>query len=129
MKNELRSLGGAFLVGGCFGILMELLLLLFLKLNLPYAGSIMASLAVVGLLGSLLYVFGLYQKLEKFGGCGSYLPFSGFAAGTASMIIGMHCDGVPLKKAIFTTLKIMLIFIMICIAVSFLFGIIAALIG
>lgn len=129
MKKEFKSLYGAFIIGGCFGILMELLLMLFRVLGLPYSGGIMASLITVGLVGSILYVFGLYQKLEKFGGCGSYLPFSGFAAGTAAMIIGMRCDGIPLKKAIFTTLKMMLIFIIICIAVCFFFGIIAALIG
>ena len=128
MKNELQSLGGAFLVGGCFGILMELLELLFLGLGLPISACIMISLAVVGLLGSILYIFGIYQKLQNFGGCGAFLPFSGFAAGTASMIIGMRCGGAPLKQGILATLKIMLIFIVICMAVCFLFGVIAALI-
>jgi len=43
------------------------------------------ALASFGILGALLYLLGIYPKIEAFGGLGAMLPFAGLAAACAGM--------------------------------------------
>lgn len=61
----------AFVVGGVICILVQILMD-HTKLQ---PGRIMVLLVVSGV---VLGAFGIYQKIEEFGGCGATVPLSGF---------------------------------------------------
>ena len=61
----------AFLVGGLICVLVQILLD-HTKLQ---PGRVMVILVIAGV---ILGALGIYEKIEKFGGCGATVPLSGF---------------------------------------------------
>lgn len=75
----------AFIVGGAIGLLSELFFVLWT--GVFGAGSMWctpATLLTLGICGGLLFVFGIYQKIERFAGMGAVFPFSGLASAIAA---------------------------------------------
>ena len=78
MKNVPGRLLRAFVVGACIGLVSEVLFALWI---MPL------TLVSLGAIAAILYVFGIYQKLEAFGGMGAVLPFSGLVSAVATSYV------------------------------------------
>jgi hypothetical protein len=75
----------AFIVGGALSITGQLLATLFAALLGPesqFVGPL--TLVGLGIVGGILYLAGVYPKLEKWGEFGAFLPFSGFCVAIAT---------------------------------------------
>ncbi|MFA6808447.1 MAG: SpoVA/SpoVAEb family sporulation membrane protein [Eubacteriales bacterium] len=91
--NTLKPIMSAFVVGGLFSILGQGLMVLFISLlggNSPFIGPL--TLLSLGLIGAVLFIAGIYQKIEKIGAFGAILPFSGFAAAVAGVFAGTKVE-------------------------------------
>jgi hypothetical protein len=119
-----KAMGGAFLVGGLLCLLCEIILVIFSNTPLYAAGfSALVSLLVMGVIGSILFIAGIYPKLEKFGGMGAVLPFSGLAAAVAGITVGVgKATGSVGKGAITAFIEIMTKVIWLGIAISMVIG-------
>lgn len=88
MKNVPGRLLRAFVVGACIGLVSEVLFALWRALLGAASMWIMPlTLVSLGALAAILYVFGIYQQLEAFGGMGAVLPFSGLVSAVASSYV------------------------------------------
>ena len=79
-----KAVAGAFVVGGAFALIGELLNLMYtalLGIGSPYV--MFAVLVTLGVLAFVLYSTGVQKKISKAGGFGAILPFNGFACGIA----------------------------------------------
>lgn len=121
--NVAKKLLGAFIVGGCFGVIGQIVMV--------FVGGIMGSgsnmivpltLAIMGIIGVVLFAFGIYQKLLDIGGFGAIMPFCGLAAAVAGEICGIRGSGASLGKAVVGGLKPFVILIVIVTILSALIG-------
>ena len=84
----------AFLVGGSICLLGELLTMLYLSISIipssqaPTLTSITLIFISVSLTG-----FGIYDKIAKIAGAGTFLPITGFANAVASPAIDSRAEG------------------------------------
>lgn len=91
-----KRLFGAFFVGGCLGLACQLFASLWrMALGADSAYAVPAALVSLGVAGGVLYVAGLYQKIEKVGFFGAALPFSGLV----SAVAGQYLDGRERRRA------------------------------
>jgi stage V sporulation protein AC len=115
-----KAIGGAFLVGGMLGVVGEALVVLYSHTPLYAAGfSTIVALATLGLIGAVLFIVGIYPKLETFGGMGAVLPFSGLAAAVAGATFGVGKASGSMGKGALTSFvellcKVVLIGTAIC---------------
>lgn len=87
--NMLKQILSSFIVGGLFSVLGQGLMSLFaltLGGNSPFI--VPFTLISLGLMGGMLFIGGIYQKIEKIGAFGAILPFSGLAAAVAGTFSG-----------------------------------------
>ncbi|MDR3052735.1 MAG: SpoVA/SpoVAEb family sporulation membrane protein [Coriobacteriales bacterium] len=88
--NLAKNIGGAFLVGGVLSVVGQLLIVLFSFTPLYAQGlSTLFVLYGMGILGGALFLFDIYPKIERFGGMGAVMPFSGLMAAIASCVFGV----------------------------------------
>jgi len=94
-----KVLLATFVVGGALATVGQALSGLYVALLGP-ASPFVAALTLVsmGLLGAVLFALSLYQRIEKVGGFGAMLPFSGMTAAIAGTFAGA-AEGVPTGKA------------------------------
>jgi len=79
-----KAMLGAGLVGGVSGVVGAALVVLFSFTPLYEQGlSVFMALAVLGVLGAVLFFFNIYPKIETFGGIGAKLPFTGLCSAFA----------------------------------------------
>ncbi|UWG96642.1 SpoVA/SpoVAEb family sporulation membrane protein [Dehalobacter sp. DCM] len=82
--NVLKPILSAFVVGGIFSVIGQFLANVYTSALGPGNPLIdIFTLISLGLIGAVLYITGIHQKIEKFGGYGTILPFNGFAAAVA----------------------------------------------
>lgn len=87
--NMLKQILSAFIVGGLFSVLGQGLMSLFaLTLGGDSPFIVPLTLISLGLMGGVLFIGGIYQKIEKIGAFGAILPFSGLAAAVAGAFSG-----------------------------------------
>lgn len=123
--DAVKKLAGAFIVGGIFGLMGQVIMVLIGGILGPGYGPelvVPLVLGVMGIIGGVLFACGLYQKIEKVGGFGAIMPFCGLAAAVAGAICGIRGSGAPLGKAIVNGLKPFVIFLFIVVIVSALIG-------
>ncbi len=87
--QPLKAVFMAFLVGGVFSIIGQAITMLWLPVigpDSPWLGF--AILVSMGVIGVIMFVTSLHQKLEPKAGFGLILPFNGFCAA----ISGAFCD-------------------------------------
>lgn len=83
-----KRLAGAFLVGGCLGLLGQAFYTLWQAvLGSGAAMAMPAALVSLGIVGGVLYVCDVYQKIEKVGAIGAAMPFSGLVSAVAGMFL------------------------------------------
>ncbi len=91
--NIFKQILSAFIVGGLFAVFGQgvmSVLASVLGVNSPLIVPL--TLVVFGLLGGVLFIGGIYQKIEKIGGFGAILPFSGLAAAVAGVFAGAQAQ-------------------------------------
>ncbi|MDR2715661.1 MAG: SpoVA/SpoVAEb family sporulation membrane protein, partial [Coriobacteriaceae bacterium] len=89
MKDTVKAIGMAALVGGCFGLVGHALMLAFAMTPAYTEGATMPLVLIsLGLIGAVLFLCGIYPKLEEIGGMGAILPFSGLSSAIAGMTFG-----------------------------------------
>jgi hypothetical protein len=121
----IKKLLGSFIVGGFFGLIGQLLLVLIgSALGPGFDPNMIAvlTLIVMGIIGALLFACSLYQKIDKIGGFGAIMPFCGLAAAVSGAVSGIRGSGETLGKSIVKGLKPFLILIAIVTLLSALVG-------
>ena len=102
----------AFLFGGTIGAIGQILLFFYTN-YLSYSEKQATSLMSVTLIliGSLLTALGLYDKLSRFAGAGTFIPITGFANSMTScaldsksegLIVGIGCNMFKLAGCVIT---------------------------
>ena len=93
----LKKIASTFIVGGMIGVIGQVLFTFYISVLGPDSPLMGAFLLVsMGLIGGILFVFGIYQKLEETSGFGAMLPFSGFATAISGAIVGAKMSGASL---------------------------------
>ena len=95
MKPDVvRRLFSSFVFAGCFGAASQLLLIMWRAiLGADSTWAMPAMLLTLGLVGAVLYVLGVYQKLEEVGSMGAVMPFSGLVSAVAAAFEQGHEEG------------------------------------
>lgn len=87
--DSIKPVFSAFIVGGLFSILGQWLLVMYTSALGANSGLIIPLvLLTFGVLGALLFICGIYQKIEKIGYYGAILPFCGLCAAVAGTFLG-----------------------------------------
>ena len=105
--DSLKALLGSFVVGGILAMVGQA----FMSLAVAILGAdsffiAAATLIGVGLVGAILFVFGIYQKIEQVGGFGAALPFSGLAAAVAGCVVRAKEDGASMGTSMLAGVKL-----------------------
>jgi peptidoglycan/LPS O-acetylase OafA/YrhL len=103
--NILSPILSAFIVGGLFSVLGQGLMVFFASTlggDSPLIGPL--TLVALGFIGGVLFIGGIYQKIEQIGAFGAILPFSGLAAAVAGIFTGTKAEtgswGLATKAAV-----------------------------
>jgi hypothetical protein len=81
-----QKIAMAFIIGGALAVVGQLLATLLVAIfGAEFALLGPLTLVCIGIFGGVLYLLGLYPKLEKWGEFGAFLPFSGFCVAIANM--------------------------------------------
>lgn len=83
-----KRLAATFLVGGIFGAFSQGILWVWrLVLGQDSAWAMGATLVTLGFVGAVLFVFGIYQKIEARSAMGAVMPFSGLVSAVATSFL------------------------------------------
>ena len=93
-SKVLRDCAGAFLVGGSFCLLGEVLTTLWLKLPgfTSDKASLLTTMSLI-LLSGLLTGIGVYDRISRIAGAGSLVPITGFANAVVSPALEFKSEG------------------------------------
>lgn len=83
----------AFLIGGIFAIIGQAITMFWLPIlggDSPFMGF--AVLVTMGVVGVILFVTGLHQKLAPSAGFGLVLPFNGFCAAISDAFVSASSE-------------------------------------
>lgn len=100
-----KPLGGAFLIGGIFGLLGQGLAMIYWQVPFLEGNQTIALLLTMGILGGILFATGVWEKIEKFGGMGAVLPFVGLGATMSGITFGTKMETGSLAKGIWVAFK------------------------
>lgn len=128
--SKLKSLAGAFLVGGLFSLIGQLAL----AVCTAFLGAdsnllIPVWLVTLGLIGAILFILGIYQKLEIIGGIGAVLCTTSLPPAIAGIIVGNKRSGGSVVQGFITSLKLIGFVILIGAILSVIVAIIKTMIG
>jgi hypothetical protein len=110
-----KTIVGAFIVGGCFGLLCQLINMAYGAVlsptdplfGVPVLGTAQNyssgfSLATCGLIMAILFITGILPKIDKVGGFGATIPLFGLVGGVAGSMVGYRMEtGAGFGKAFF----------------------------
>ena len=99
--QPLKAVFMAFLVGGVFSIIGQAITMLWLPVigpDSPWLGF--AILVSMGVIGVIMFVTGLHQKLEPKAGFGLILPFNGFCAAISGAFCGASKETGSTKEGV-----------------------------
>lgn len=100
---NVRVILGAFVVGGCYAVLGQVLLGAYTALLGSDSPFLMAAVLVsLGVVALVMYIPGIHQKVQDKSGYGSMLPFNGFACGIA----GAYEEGRQQSAGVASALKL-----------------------
>jgi hypothetical protein len=80
-----KRLAGAFVVGGCAGVVGQLFITFFSFVLTDAMLAVMLSMLCVGLIGAVLVLTDVYPKISRFGGFGAELPVCGLIYGASCL--------------------------------------------
>ena len=89
-----KRLAGSFVVGGAIGLVTQILFVI----GQMVAGSniqlaMVVGFVLLGIVTTVLFMTGVYEKIEKVGYFGAVLPFSGLVSGVAHLYLGGKAEG------------------------------------
>ena len=87
------NMSKAFLTGGLICLLGQVILNTAQALGVDASDSRTWCSVILILLSVLLTGFGIYPKIGKFGGAGSFVPITGFANSVAASAIEFRAEG------------------------------------
>ncbi len=89
-KKVQGSLVGAFVVGGCIAVAMQVVMMLLSSVLPAEASAIVPaiSLIILGLVGMVLVLTGVYAKLNEIGGYGAAIMFCGLVDAASGIFVG-----------------------------------------
>ena len=94
--DAVRHVLGAFVVGGCIGLATQVLFVISQALVGPDVMlAMIVAFLMLGVVTTVLFVAGVYEKIERVGYFGAVLPFSGLVAGVAHLYLGAKAEGGP----------------------------------
>lgn len=103
--DTVKQLGWSFLVGGLIALVAEVILVLVCLTPLYEMGfHTVASLLLLGIMGGILFVVGVYPKLEEKAGIGAIMPISGLMSAVSGMFCGAFKETGSKRKAAFAVL-------------------------
>lgn len=88
----LKAVGFAFLFGGFFALAAACIRAVVAWFA-PVALLDQITLALLGLLGAILYAVGVHQRFERVAGAGLFMPLNGFSAAVAGVFEGARRRG------------------------------------
>ncbi len=109
VSGAVKAVVLAFVVGGCFSVVGQLLLMASAALlgsDSALVGPL--TLVLVGLLGLLLFLPGWYQKLMNVGGFGTIMPFCGLACACAGEYLQATAEGGSVGKGAWAAFKLLI---------------------
>ena len=90
LKNSLC----AFLIGGLIGMIGQFLLEFYMKvLNVGITGATAPMIITIVIVTCLLTGLGIFDKLAKFAGAGTFIPITGFANAMSSAALESKSEG------------------------------------
>lgn len=105
--DSVKALVGSFIVGGILAMVGQAFMSIAVAVLGPDSFFLAAATLVgVGLVGAVLFVFGVYQKIEQVGGFGAALPFSGLAAAVAGTVVRAKEGGAAMGASMFAGVKL-----------------------
>ena len=105
--DSVKALVGSFIVGGILAMVGQAFMSIAVAVLGPDSFFLAATTLVgVGLVGAVLFVFGVYQKIEQVGGFGVALPFSGLAAAVAGTVVRAKEDGAAMGASMLAGVKL-----------------------
>ena len=129
MKKGIVSFVAVFVVGGAFGVIAQLCYdIAGLVFGADFAFLLPAGLIILGFVSAALWAIGVYQKLEKIGGYGAILQVGGCATACAAAYVGVKKATSSERAAIKAGIKPVIPMIVIAVGVSFVLGLISAII-
>ena len=109
-QGSWSSVGRAFVTGGVtIAVVQAIMELLGLVMppEAPLALRGAVALVIAGVITGLLFVSGVWAKIDEFGGMGVNLPFIGLVGAVAGIICGARAKGAPTGRAVGESLKVM----------------------
>ncbi len=100
-----KPLGGAFLVGGIFGLLGQGLAMIYWQVPFLEGNQTIALLLTMGVLGGVLFATGAWDKIEKIGEMGATLPFVGLGATMSGITFGTKMKTGSLARGVWVAFK------------------------
>jgi hypothetical protein len=97
--TAIRKILKAFLVGGCFGLIGQLLIALFAIFISDATMVIMVSILAFGVIAVVIIANGFYFKVAEFGDSGAAIPVCGLMFGAATSAAAAQKAGAKLEKA------------------------------
>lgn len=89
-----KRLAGSFVVGGAIGLATQVLFVIGQAVAGPsIEGSMIVGFLLLGVVTTVLFVTGAYEKIERAGYFGATLPFSGLVSGVAHLYLGGKAEG------------------------------------
>ena len=90
---KIRNLLAAFFVGGGICLLGQLLFSLYLSLTEdPQAAGLLVTVCLI-FLSAVLTLLGVFDRIARFAGAGTFLPVTGFANAVVSSAIDSKNEG------------------------------------
>ena len=84
----------AFLIGGIIGIIGQFLLEFYMKLlNVGITGATAPMIITIVIVTCLLTGLGIFDKLAKIAGAGTFIPITGFANAMSSAALESKSEG------------------------------------
>ncbi|MDO5043801.1 MAG: SpoVA/SpoVAEb family sporulation membrane protein [Coriobacteriia bacterium] len=120
--NHGKNLAMAFLFGGTFALIGQIILSLVAPISGPaFAGPI--TLLCFGVIALVMYIPGIHHKLAPLAGFGLILPFNGFASGIADAFQAGYLPKKDFSSGLRSALKLFFIVIGIGGLIDFLAGV------
>ena len=89
-----KRLTGSFIVGGAIGLVTQVLFVIGQMVAGPNIQlAMVVGFVLLGIVTTVLFMTGVYEKIEKVGYFGATLPFSGLVAGVAHLYLGGKAEG------------------------------------
>lgn len=93
-SNLLKNSLCAFLIGGLIGMIGQFLLEFYMKvLNVGITGATAPMIITIVIVTCLLTGLGIFDKLAKFAGAGTFIPITGFANAMSSAALESKSEG------------------------------------